>query len=1746
MDSSFGIDLDKVLDEFEQNEEFFISNPKSNDRQPLYGVKESVTFDLSEADFGPACFDSVTTIPPVFSNATTSFLVGVSAKADASAYTSSAASVSIPESIILNESVVQNSDSTDRSSFVHIAECSKDGADVPEPMSNGFHEKTDLILSPHTSKVLSDGVVEHESKMNNDNHIRTVESLVSTSTEITQFDSGDEETRCPNSDVAALSSIQASFNAEVSTNQDLATLSSDNHSQEDGITLTHWTGTTDNVQEACDSNDDVSMKSGGEACAFDSNSFMTAADGDPHDRRVPSETKLGDGRSNLNVESVSVKAEDGDNKQLNLSQLRDYSTLNQTDSDNVGMMPESAAQLPSLPTESSSDSSSDSEESVESGNFYISDDTGYLTNPSVPYFETLQSDMLTTVRGIIDKEEFDENACDKLNLNNETLVSPMDKDSAYKEDLINGSVVEKNVLPSCKYNCVESLNNDRSAFDTEPLQKDEICKEVDHVEPEIMKFQKKVLSVDTLEESLTNCNTVESSEEVVHQIDVISKSDKDCLVEDTLKHVDSVNQAVMTATQLNELPGSGLHDNESYSSSVSLTTHISTDDYETLADSSLDVSTNDKQSEQLSVIDKELSVGAFVDFVDKQIAEDFLEKDSGEIRKKMTGNVVTFGDDMSPGLKELADNSKEDLYFKDSHVPNKTTFVKENLKEEGSVGSESSETQNEDTPSRKDSSSDQHYSQFCIDSELLTELCSQISSTEPEFQATTPSEASAILSVCPKSPGTFSLDTAENFGECVLLDMTKSLSSDFTLTLDELSEAANFSVTEDSDFVSSSETIDEDLDDIVKSALNGLTEFNLINDDSFSNGAPRGAEARISVDGISYSSTNNGVENKLENGLSSDLKVISSGVTNKCETENNEDNIAAYPESVTPQSPSVCVDRVAGSSSVHSDNGARAQHSHAAQGMDPAVEENSSNVAYVASAASDLPVAPPSRIILPSGASATVGHPVTPVGELEAQASPALPSPPICANINMLITQLGKVAPTWLPDAEASECMQCGIAFSFTKRRHHCRACGKIFCSACCNMKSTLQYTDNKEVRVCSKCYQDLIRAQCYERIHPMALTPPGASTRLDPNNPSEYCSTIPPPLQVASAETPPLTVMVPTGVLRKQGSVRGSTETKQVMFSDGIRPGGDLAELDGSGESSSRGPSSQRRSRRADRSAGQSSLGKTTSVSAAVTTKPIVNFIPSTANALPPIVNSTAAKDAASHDYASPEAAMELVRKSDPDSPVLFAINHNLTVQVTIVNMECCVNRTCWCFTSQGLCTVGQDEVIVLLECLSEESSVPLDVFLHLSLLYDEASKGNTVTHLGFTQLPHNSLGSTDPCGFIYTRQTFQCLQNIILPEPPFLFAILIHKSEIPWAKTFPLRLVLRLGAEFRYYPCPLIGVRGRKPVYGDIGHTIMNLLADFHNYQYTLPRVPSLLVHMEDRRTIVRIPPYSYEAVTKVLNSSDEHVLAFGASFSRLADSHLVCLQNDDATYQTQAINIQNRPRKVTGACFIVFNGALKSSSGMKAKLSIVEDGIMAQISNEAMAELKTALREMKDYMIQCGPVDQTTSDEMISVEWITSPMHINIGVKSPIDGLSLEDVESVRVHSATDYSSQRHVIRWTELFFIRNDLDSSDRSNVEPMNELRHLADSLAQACCLALSPHLEQLSFEMMTKIGLRVTLDTDQVGYEVGSRGTRLPDVCMNDLDEKLIPVIHGSSGRRSVVLELTLHVLRQGDRSTNS
>ncbi|WKY05539.1 hypothetical protein Q1695_006055 [Nippostrongylus brasiliensis] len=65
-----------------------------------------------------------------------------------------------------------------------------------------------------------------------------------------------------------------------------------------------------------------------------------------------------------------------------------------------------------------------------------------------------------------------------------------------------------------------------------------------------------------------------------------------------------------------------------------------------------------------------------------------------------------------------------------------------------------------------------------------------------------------------------------------------------------------------------------------------------------------------------------------------------------------------------------------------------------------------------------------------------------------------------------------QVAPDW---HDGSECFRCRSEFTLFNRKHHCRACGQIFCDRCSTKEVPLpQFGIEKEVRVCDACYEKI------------------------------------------------------------------------------------------------------------------------------------------------------------------------------------------------------------------------------------------------------------------------------------------------------------------------------------------------------------------------------------------------------------------------------------------------------------------------------------------------------------------------------------------------------------------------------------------------------------------------------------------------------------------------------------------------
>jgi hypothetical protein len=72
-----------------------------------------------------------------------------------------------------------------------------------------------------------------------------------------------------------------------------------------------------------------------------------------------------------------------------------------------------------------------------------------------------------------------------------------------------------------------------------------------------------------------------------------------------------------------------------------------------------------------------------------------------------------------------------------------------------------------------------------------------------------------------------------------------------------------------------------------------------------------------------------------------------------------------------------------------------------------------------------------------------------------------------------------KEAPIWVPDACGTECKHCKAPMTFFRRKHHCRACGNIFCRGCLPKKIRLCHISETGLcQVCQACFDAIQREE--------------------------------------------------------------------------------------------------------------------------------------------------------------------------------------------------------------------------------------------------------------------------------------------------------------------------------------------------------------------------------------------------------------------------------------------------------------------------------------------------------------------------------------------------------------------------------------------------------------------------------------------------------------------------------------------
>lgn len=286
-------------------------------------------------------------------------------------------------------------------------------------------------------------------------------------------------------------------------------------------------------------------------------------------------------------------------------------------------------------------------------------------------------------------------------------------------------------------------------------------------------------------------------------------------------------------------------------------------------------------------------------------------------------------------------------------------------------------------------------------------------------------------------------------------------------------------------------------------------------------------------------------------------------------------------------------------------------------------------------------------------------------------------------------------------------------------------------------------------------------------------------------------------------------------------------------------------------------------------------------------------------------------------------------------------------------------------------MCTNSQDELVYVLKCTPTEENesepglnIPRQIIFHIMDIYDKSLHGARILSMQHVIYDFEAsvlakrmfeetnsheddderddanraaaqntnrclLGNKDNAGFLYFRPTrfhSKILDEFLTDrQDSFLIGLLLQKWEIPWAKLFPLRLYLRLGEQFDcksfkinffrarlftpfvVYPCPLVSDRTRKPVYGEIGHTIMSLLCDTRNFQYTIPQIDGLSIRMDELQTHITIPESQYDFIVKSLLTSNDYVFSLALlQVDEACGSYLVATENENlGSYSSKTVS-------------------------------------------------------------------------------------------------------------------------------------------------------------------------------------------------------------------------------------------------
>ncbi|VDM08792.1 unnamed protein product [Wuchereria bancrofti] len=614
--------------------------------------------------------------------------------------------------------------------------------------------------------------------------------------------------------------------------------------------------------------------------------------------------------------------------------------------------------------------------------------------------------------------------------------------------------------------------------------------------------------------------------------------------------------------------------------------------------------------------------------------------------------------------------------------------------------------------------------------------------------------------------------------------------------------------------------------------------------------------------------------------------------------------------------------------------------------------------------------------------------------------------------------QLGKARrifqikkPIWIDDKETLSCMLCCIKFTVFVRRHHCRCCGRVLCARCTTQKSSLSYVNNpkKEHRVCDPCFETLKRIEESEK-----------NTRTgelaDMNESGHSSDIIPvtkPALKLREKSENIISTSDNQGSLSNDAARGSSSIKRNVTFRDGLHPGYSSNEIQSSAADMGSSKPKKHDSRRyVSRRLLQLHVADE-----------CVCLLPGVV--LASNVEETSANG--NHQRATAENNCLYLRSNDGSiiecdniqelinslknfEPAEVMIFRNLWCNIKLYKYE---NKSVMCIISKGMSFVGLDEIFLAYYCDMEFFELPIDYLWRIYEIYQDAlspRNDSSDEELGI-RLAHNRIpvlnrtvrfsNSEKPVArdILLFRPSVQTFEDFLVPSSSFLVATFIYQCESIWATVIPQRLLFRLGLQASFYPTPIINDLDREPVYNSIFDTsVLKMFNDFRNWRFQMPFIlGSTLTVRDNSESVLIIPTWALEEIIKLIKGN-KNMVAWGLDFSPDADSYLVCKQDNTGCFNSQIFRNGIGNRKVTGASFIVIDGALKDG-GEALSVNVLEDGMTIRFRSDIMESLIEALLVGQDF-------EHDSPAMKFSVKWDNDSYKQQPigGLVSPIDNRSL----------------------------------------------------------------------------------------------------------------------------------------------